>query len=267
MHRMFETVECNAVATDDDIAAIDPGMRRDELEKQIGKEETDALLRILAVLRQQGDVPEVTREIFHNAYFPSKRQAKHFGKWLTARGYKVFATWQVRKSRMRVEFSHVGQVTLGAIVEHQKSLPKLAGAHGGFYDGWETSVENEQPDQSEMEHKFHTRFPWHRGNIPHIPDSKLALIGRVKKEVLEEFTARLQTAEFHGLHFTTLTSIRHYVHRAMPLEGVPTKLVFRHVPSSPSCSIEKLIRVQQLFDEIASQERFQLWRDIIVHAC
>ena len=116
-----------------------------------------------------------------------------------------------------------------------------------------------------MERQFHRRHPWHRGNIPDIPESKFAFILQMKNDVLTEFRSRVKALEFRDLKFTTITNLRHHVHLKSAENDAPIKFVFRIAISGKSASAEKLNRVQQLFDEIISQECFQSCRDIIVH--
>lgn len=54
-------IEPNTAPTEADLAAIDPDMRRLELEKHIGKVKTNVFLLVLYFLRQHGDVPELFR--------------------------------------------------------------------------------------------------------------------------------------------------------------------------------------------------------------
>jgi hypothetical protein len=132
--------------------------RRVEMEKEIGKTETDAMFQILAALREQGDVPEVVREVFHTAYFKTLRQATRFGKNLDARGYKVFSIFSAGKSNVWVKFSHFGTATVEEIFSHEKGILKLVKLEGGFYDGWETSSEHLQQNREQIEQSFNSRF-------------------------------------------------------------------------------------------------------------
>lgn len=142
MNQNVKFTKNDIVVSEDDIAAIDPNMRRNEIEKQIGKSRCDAFFLALVAMRQHGDDANVASDIFHYSYFRSIRRARQFGKWLTAEGYKLHDLWTVRKSRVRVDFSHTGQTTLNSMTEHENSLSRMAENHGGIYDGWETSVEH-----------------------------------------------------------------------------------------------------------------------------
>lgn len=96
---------------------------------------------------------------------------------MTAQGYKVLENWQIRKGRVRVDFSHVGQTTFTAMAEHEKYLPKLVGKHGGFYDGWESIVAHVQSDEEQLERDYGARFPLrHPSAEMQMPMQKKSLI-------------------------------------------------------------------------------------------
>jgi hypothetical protein len=132
--------------------------RRTEMEKEIGRSKIDAMFHILAVLREEGDVPEVNRKVVHTVYFKTPKKSKLFGKWLCERGYRVFSIFEVFKSCVWVKFSHVGPATSDALFLHENTILKRVEAWGGDYDGWETSIEHVQRDSEEMDRSFHERF-------------------------------------------------------------------------------------------------------------
>jgi hypothetical protein len=265
MHRFFEKMKFETIAVKNSVNGENFNPRRSEMEREIGQSKVDSLFQLMEVLHEHGDISEVEREVFHTAYFKTKKQAKHAEKWLNERGYKVFSVFEVRKSRVSVMFSHVGPTFLESLYEHEKTVSKLVGARGGTYDGWETSIEHEQPDRDDMERNFHRRFPWHRGNIPHIPSSKMELFNEIYIAVNDELGKWIKEIQPNFPRFATRINIRHYVHLKTPSDGVPTKLVFRLVPQSVNCTSDVLRVVQNKFDEIIGQERFQAWRDFILH--
>ena len=141
MNHEIEVITQDIATREVEMGVIDPDMRRDEIEAEIGKNRSDAFFSFLSAMHDQGNDENLDREIFHNAYFPSRRKARKFGEWLTSEGYKLLDIWRVRKSRIRVDFSNVGKTTLDAMLAHQRVLPGAANTFGGFYDGWLTKVE------------------------------------------------------------------------------------------------------------------------------
>lgn len=128
-----------------DTVAIDLDARRSEIEKRIGKERSEATFKVIAALRKFGDNQSLGREIYHFSYFKAARNARRFGNALEAKGYKLLDIAKASKTEVRVKFSHTGQTTVDSIVEYEASLPIMAKRHGGYYDGWETSVESGNP--------------------------------------------------------------------------------------------------------------------------
>ncbi|WP_049020264.1 DUF695 domain-containing protein, partial [Burkholderia cenocepacia] len=98
-------------------------------------------MRTLDALRQQGDVPDVSRRVMHWAYFPDPSDAHQFADWAEAKGYPVESVAPTEDGKSAVRFSHEGTMTLADITRHTIALNREVRALGGDYDGWETSVE------------------------------------------------------------------------------------------------------------------------------
>jgi len=112
------------------------------VENAIGQDQMQSLVIALGAMAREGDREDFEREIFHWAYFPSRKKAKFFAKRLLKHGYSFVGGGQVRKSKkICVQFSHFGPATLFSMAEHIAHIKKLISGTQGIYDGWETSVE------------------------------------------------------------------------------------------------------------------------------
>lgn len=99
-------------------------------------------LKVLDVLKANGDKEEMQREIFHWAYFPDMKIANSFVEWTKSNNYKFIDTGLTNdKKSAKVHFSHVGTMSLRDITSHTIAINRKAKEMKGDYDGWETSVE------------------------------------------------------------------------------------------------------------------------------
>jgi hypothetical protein len=99
-------------------------------------------LKVLDALRNQGDNPEVIRQVSHWAYFKDEKRAKEFCTWAQASGYVVTSQKRTSdKTEVGVHFDHKGSMRLEDITHHTIGINRKVAALGGKYDGWETSVE------------------------------------------------------------------------------------------------------------------------------
>lgn len=102
-------------------------------------------MKVLDALKEGGDNPKKPREVFHWAYFPDKKVANSFGEWVEANDYKLISIELAdEKNMMKVRFSHVGTMVLDDITRHTIGINRKATEMNGDYDGWETSIEQEQ---------------------------------------------------------------------------------------------------------------------------
>lgn len=158
MHSDFNNVTYEVIKQRDLQMNHDLASFRMAMIKEFGRAETDATFHVFAALHKGGDISQVTREVFHWVYFKTHRRAERFAIAVSDQGYKVFSVAQISPSSVLVKFSHIGLATLKAIFAHKKEIFKQAKSERGVYDGWETSIEHDQPSQATMERNFHTRF-------------------------------------------------------------------------------------------------------------
>lgn len=99
-------------------------------------------LRVLNVLYDNNDNPETVRNVDHWAYFNQPSQADQFKQWLESERYKNIEIEPVdEQNKIRVRFSHDGNMALGELTRHTIPSNRKAKELGGYYDGWETSIE------------------------------------------------------------------------------------------------------------------------------
>jgi hypothetical protein len=97
-------------------------------------------LRIIEVLKKDGDDGAASRRVDHWAYFPSQSAADKFSQWAHQQGYAVGTTGTTNDAQFRVCLSHEGAVRWPDITFHTIPLRRKATELGGEYDGWETLV-------------------------------------------------------------------------------------------------------------------------------
>lgn len=78
--------------------------------------------------------------IDHWAYFSAGDTAEQFAASARREGYVVDHSDVSEDGMFRVQFHHTGTVRLKDIASHTIKLRRMASAHRGNYDGWETPV-------------------------------------------------------------------------------------------------------------------------------
>lgn len=99
--------------------------------------------RLVQVLREYGDTPSTPRRVDHWAYFSSAQARDAFVERAAREGF-VLETASHEEASERPFGAHVFRVDpveLDHIHEVVMTLVDAAVAHGGSYDGWETSIE------------------------------------------------------------------------------------------------------------------------------
>ncbi len=94
--------------------------------------------RTVVALAEQGDLHDVPRAISHWAYFSSDEDRQSFLTEAAAAGFKVEDEFETESGALGVEVEHVERVD--EIDEATLQLFRLAEAHNGDYDGWESMV-------------------------------------------------------------------------------------------------------------------------------
>ncbi|QDG53928.1 DUF695 domain-containing protein [Persicimonas caeni] len=96
--------------------------------------------RVIQKLRDLGDTLQTPRKVMHWAHFPSEEARESFAETLDE--FEVDEMSKADDSQMpyAVRFSHTTSVEPPVINPVTIRLMRLAAAHGGEYDGWETSV-------------------------------------------------------------------------------------------------------------------------------
>ena len=100
-------------------------------------------LKVLSVLRENGDKPQKSHVVLHWAYFPELKSAKSFGDWVKANHYKLISIeFTDDNKKYGVHFSHVSSMDLEEITHHTIAINRKAIEMNGDYDGWDTNVEH-----------------------------------------------------------------------------------------------------------------------------
>lgn len=104
-------------------------------------------MRLLDVLRENGDRGDIKRAVAHWSYFQKKSHAKAFALSLLSLGYDKPRTQKSETpddGKWLVRSKHEGKMTLRDVSHHSLAHHRLAKQHSGRYDGWETRIENRQ---------------------------------------------------------------------------------------------------------------------------
>ena len=102
-------------------------------------------LNLLRNLEDNGDNPEIERQIDHLAYLPSEQARLAFRSWVEDQGYGVSAAREVVGEELpfALEFTHVGRTAYPDVTGHSIAISRKARELGGTYDGWGTTVEKQ----------------------------------------------------------------------------------------------------------------------------
>ncbi|RKH53939.1 DUF695 domain-containing protein [Corallococcus aberystwythensis] len=102
----------------------------------------------VALLRTEGDLLEVPRDVAHRAHFPWERQAEVAEAWLRDQGFEGFERQPVAVSGMlmwRLDFHRVDTVDEARVDEVSEEILGILESHEGTYDGWGCLLVTELP--------------------------------------------------------------------------------------------------------------------------
>lgn len=105
-------------------------------------------MRVLDALKDKGDISDVARPVSHWAYFADQNNAQQFADWATENRYNVHSVALTDDKKVEVRFTHGGTMELEDITHHTIHINRQVKTLGGDYDGWETSVERNRPDNA-----------------------------------------------------------------------------------------------------------------------
>jgi hypothetical protein len=105
-------------------------------------------MRVVEELMRKGDDGTASRPIEHWASFPSAEIAKGYSEWLGTEGYGVDRIEVRDDGSHGVHFTHEGTVQLSEITRHTIALQRKAMEMQGEYDGWETPVCGNSPEDA-----------------------------------------------------------------------------------------------------------------------
>lgn len=99
--------------------------------------------RVVRLLAEHGDQPEVPRQIDHFAYFPDAESREAFARAVTEDGFEIEAQTEEDEGELRfaISFHSYGPVDLAAIDQATIGLFIRADELGGNYDGWGCPVQ------------------------------------------------------------------------------------------------------------------------------
>jgi hypothetical protein len=97
-------------------------------------------MKVLEVLRKEGDDATISRQIQHWAYFPERTDADRFAAWAGEQGYRVNPVSEAKNGQFAVSYFHEGTMELTDITSHSIRSNRAAKEFRGSYDGWETPV-------------------------------------------------------------------------------------------------------------------------------
>lgn len=101
-------------------------------------------MRVIDALRREGDRLDKPRQIAHWAYFEAAADAARFAAAVSAQGFYIDqCAPPPGRTAITVAFSRIDCPDPSAFIATTTALWRLAGACGGTYDGWETSVETD----------------------------------------------------------------------------------------------------------------------------
>jgi len=102
---------------------------------------------LLDVLKKQGDIHSIAREITHLIYFPTKKQRKTFRKSLSKQTYQVVSEQEVDlkdgpdpQRKFAITIANKQTLDPNVINHTVLEILRLAQSFDGDYDGWETPV-------------------------------------------------------------------------------------------------------------------------------
>lgn len=102
-------------------------------------------MKVLEVLKENGDDPSIARRIDHWLYFPQQAERDRFADWAAANGWSVEQRTEVNGDRKYgVQIYHTARPELDEITETTQFLLEKATDLGGEYDGWETHVKKRE---------------------------------------------------------------------------------------------------------------------------
>lgn len=116
----------------------------DDLQKILNRE-------VLDVLAEQGDQPEIPREVLHWAYFKTEEDRSDFKAAVQEKGYGISSesTHPGEENPFGVCLGKIQGCTGTAIDRAVLELTKFAERFKGEYDGWEAEVmADEKPDKA-----------------------------------------------------------------------------------------------------------------------
>jgi hypothetical protein len=102
--------------------------------------------RVIKFLIDNGDNPDIRRDIRHWAYFDTQEQVNGFKQWLEQQGFKDIAVEDVGmednlEEKFLVIYAHIGSMSLGELTQYTVASNRKAEELGGRYDGWETDIQ------------------------------------------------------------------------------------------------------------------------------
>ncbi|PKP79823.1 MAG: DUF695 domain-containing protein [Alphaproteobacteria bacterium HGW-Alphaproteobacteria-18] len=99
-------------------------------------------MEVQAALRDQGDNPEMRREIGHWVYFRDEPTARLFAGWAGENGYQGISAGPAEGNEplWLVRMTHQGTLQLNDISGHSLAISRHVREIGGQYDGWESAV-------------------------------------------------------------------------------------------------------------------------------
>jgi uncharacterized protein (TIGR01619 family) len=110
-------------------------------------------LKVIEVLKKQGDDGSAVRKIDHWIYFDDKTSAADFVKWAEKDRFTEEAKYShtTDDGKYCVRLFHNGTIELGDITSHTIALRRKADEFGGEYDGWETPVTKPEDNKAMQE--------------------------------------------------------------------------------------------------------------------
>lgn len=99
--------------------------------------------KVFHQLQEQGDKPDIPREIDHWLYFPSEENMQKYISKVQQLGYKVLSTEKIDKQTsnpFQLNISRVNTAFLKDIDNYVWELMELANPLNGIYDGWGCTI-------------------------------------------------------------------------------------------------------------------------------
>lgn len=109
--------------------------------KDFDKKRMMSDLFILSVLKKQGNLVHIKREILCYSYSPNLCSIKKMTKSLLLNGFKVHFSWKQSDRNYCLKFSYFDDTSIESVVFHQKMIVRLSKDAKCNYDGWETTIE------------------------------------------------------------------------------------------------------------------------------